>query len=411
MHVTGIIAEYNPFHNGHARMIEAVRQRLPGTAVIALMSGSFTQRGEPAILDKWQRAMAAICGGCDLVLELPFVFAVRSAQDFARGAVLLLERLGIATHLAFGIEHDDIQGLQHCAKMIDAPCLQEKIHAGLQEGHSYAEALTEALAAETGMEKATLKQPNTILALEYLRSLHLTGSSMEPVPIQRQGAGHKDTDLLGSISSASAIRKEAQKNSPAWDELKTALPPASFDALWKDRNSFPQADMFHKLLLSSLYRMNLPQLREIHGINEGMEHRILSAAREALSLPALLDGIASRRYPRSRIQRVLAHLLFGFAWEQASSFDRCGPQYVRVLAFNDTGRMLLRGIRNRNRLPLITKTSRFLRSADLSRLPDDLPSLQRMMRFDCLGTDMRELCRPIPIPCGKDFLQSPLYMQ
>ncbi len=411
MHVTGIIAEYNPFHNGHARMIEAVRQRLPGTAVIALMSGGFTQRGEPAILDKWQRARTAICGGCDLVLELPFVFAVRSAQDFARGAVLLLERLGIATHLAFGIEDDDIKGLQNCAMRMDAPFLQEKIHAGMQKGHSYAETLTEALAAETGIEQATLKQPNTILALEYLRSLHLTGGRMEPVPIQRQGAGHKETDLLGSISSASAIRKEAQKHFPRWESLKTALPSASFDALWKDRKTFPQAGILHKLLLSGLYGMNLPQLREIHGINEGMEHRILSAAREALSLSALLDGIASRRYPRSRIQRMLAHLLLGLTWKQARSFDRCGPEYVHVLAFNDTGRLLLRDIRRRNNLPLVTKTSRFLRSADLSRLPDDLPPLQRMMRFDCLGTDMRELCRPIPIPCGRDFLQSPLYMQ
>ena len=409
MHVTGIIAEYNPFHNGHAWMIEAIRTSAPETSVLALMSGSFTQRGETAILDKWQRAEAAVAGGCDLVLELPFAFAVRSAQDFASGAVRLMERLGIVHRLAFGIEGNGnhLPALQEAAALIDTPEVQECLHAGIREGQSYAAALAAKLSACTGIHAALLKQPNTILALEYLRSLHLAESPMEPLPILRKGSAHHDSSLGKGIASASAIRKELEQPSPHWENLACVLPGISFCQLKKQSCHLPRAELFHRLILAKLCGMGYRQMREIQGINEGLEYRILSAAQESCSLSELLDRASSKRHPKSRIHRALACCLLGLTWAEAGEFDRRGPQYARVLAMNGRGRALLRAIREKSALPLITKTSRFASSKHLHQSPGELTLLQRMLRLDCIATDLREICVPGKGSIGKDFLRSP----
>lgn len=409
MRVIGIIAEYNPFHKGHAYMLEEVRRKFPDAAILAIMSGSFTQRGEAAILDKWQRAQMAVQGGCNLVLELPFAFAVRSAQDFARGAILLLEGLGIVNGIAFGMEFDAPKKLQKAAQLIDTERIQKKIHAAVREGKSYAAALTSALSESLGLDETLLKQPNTILAMEYFRTLHLIKSGITAFPIKRHGTGYHDTSMQESIASASAIRRELRKTTPDWTALARVLPETSHQCL---KQHIPPAgsELLYRPFLARLWAMNPRQLQEIHGINEGLENRLLASIQRTHSLEELIQETASKRYPKSRIQRIVPHLLIGFSKEQCAESDRPGPQYARVLSFDDKGRELLCGIKAKGTLPLITKTSHFLTGKEMRLQPEVLTPLQRMLRLDFLASDLRELCRPQISRFGKDFLSSPVYV-
>ena len=207
MQVAGIIAEYNPFHHGHAYQIQTLRKRYPDIRIVAIMSGSFTQRGAPVLLDKWTRAAHAVTGGVDLVLELPFVFACRSAQDFARGGISLLSRLGIVSHLAFGMEAAELAPLVNAAARIDAEPVQRYLRKHMDEGHSYAGALTRALTTDAILSEEMLRAPNNILAIEYLRALRLLAPQIVPIGIRRRTAQHRDTHLHAGITSASSIRR------------------------------------------------------------------------------------------------------------------------------------------------------------------------------------------------------------
>ena len=187
----GIIAEYNPFHAGHAYQIAQIK-KITGAEIVAVMSGSFTQRGEPAILDKWTRAKLAVLGGVDLVLELPFISAVRSAQDFARGGISLLKNLGVVDKLAFGAELADVEKLKLAARVFEKENFTEKLHALMSQGISYAAAVTKILSKITGLDEKILRQPNTILAIEYLRALP---EKISPLVIERIGAAYDDLTL------------------------------------------------------------------------------------------------------------------------------------------------------------------------------------------------------------------------
>lgn len=409
MHVIGIVAEYNPFHNGHAHMVRELRKKYPDTAILAVMSGSFTQRGSAAIMDKWSRARMALQGGCDLVVELPFVFAARSAQDFARGAVLLMNRLGIVSEMAFGTECRDPEKLWDAAALIDTPCIQDALHASIGTGQSYAHALAAELSARTGLSQSTLREPNTILAVEYLRSLHLTGSCIAPLPVRRRGAGHNDIGLYGNTASASGIRKKLLEHGPDWDALSRVLPETSMRLL-REGGEFPKDERLYRPLLAILLTKSHGELQNIHGINEGLEYRILSMLPVSRSLHGFICAVSGKRYPKSRIRRILIHVLTGFQWSHGAAFDRIGPQYARILAFNDRGRLLLRRMKHIGSLPLITKTTHVLSSADLHREPRELTPLQEMLRFDCLATDLQALSYACPRVAGSDFLTSPAYL-
>lgn len=406
MHVTGIIAEYNPFHNGHAHMIRALREVMPDTSVLALMSGSFTQRGEAAILDKWQRAEAALAGGCDLVLELPWAFALRSAQNFARGGVDLLNRLGVVNCLAFGMEPGNPEEIKKAALLVDTPKIQEEIHQRIQQGNSYAAALSSSISHATGLSEEQLKQPNTILALEYLRALHLTKSSIIPFPIERKGASHHEARLGDGIASAGAIRRELRRPTPNWRALENTLPETSLRFLGEKEHLPPPDALLHKLLLARLSVMSHEELREIYGVNEGLEYRILAALPAPNPSQFLLE-ISGKRYPKSRIRRTLAHILLGFTRELAEKMDVSGPQYGRVLAFNHKGRILLRAMREKSAVPLIARTGTYLHSRDLHRSIRELSPLESMLRLDCLSTDLWGILQPEALSPGLDFLRSP----
>ncbi len=412
MHVTGIIAEYNPFHKGHLCQLEMLKQRKPDTHVIALMSGSFTQRGEAAVLDKWTRARLAVLNGCDLVLELPAVYALRSAQDFARGGVTLLHRLGICNALAFGSECTDEKSLCAAAEAMDSHVVQALLHDDLQKGHSYAAALCRALSLSTGLEEQLLRQPNTILALEYLRALRKEASSppMLPILLPRKGSAHHDSKLEGEFSSGQALRKALEEDAPAWDAIERSVPPAVPEQLrYARQQGLPDMERLYRPLLARLLSMNDADCRKIYGINEGLEHRLRKAVRDTGSLEGIIGKASGRRYPESRIRRLLIHILLGFTKEASASADASGPLYARVLALNDRGRKLLREIGKISKLPVITKVAPYLDSRSLQRPPGERTPLQNQLAPDFLSTGLRGLTLTPPETLLSDFVTSPVY--
>ena len=424
MQITGIITEYNPFHYGHQYQIKKIRQRQPDSPIIAVMSGSFTQRGDAALLSKWDRADLAIQGGCDLVLELPFAFACRSAQDFARGGVRLLERLGIVNTLAFGAETADLAALQNCAAAMDEPSLQAELHDAIAAGASYAAALTACTAARTAVDTAILRQPNNILAIEYLRCLRR--SSLQPLLIPRQGASYHDACLDSPNASATAIRRalslaasrcSGQPTARLTDQLtmveqqalNKAAPAATIAALQTlTAAELPSIERLWLPLRTILLQTSLPTLRQIHGINEGLEHRILDQSTLTNSYAGLVRAVTTKRYPASRIARTLLYLLLSMPSTDISLFDESGPLYARVLAADPVGRSLLRQIKTCGSIPIITKTSTFLTTNKRREGINSLAPRERMLAYDTLATELRQLCQTSSDQ-NNDFQRSPIF--
>ena len=413
MDVIGVIAEYNPFHYGHAWQLRELRRRFPSTdGVIVVMSGSITQRGTPAVLDKWTRAGHAVDGGADLVLELPFVFACRSAQDFARGGVSLLMQLGVVSHLAFGTEAADIAPLERAAREIDTEKIQHRIAHGLSMGLSYATALSSALAEQLGIEERILRTPNNILGMEYLRALHAKDADITPLALPRKTAAHGEARLRSGITSASSIRTVLERDVPSWEHIAACVLP---NVLGDLRRTHPHALPSHgellRLLRYEILTMTDTELRSIYGISEGIENRLVRALRMAETYEELLTHASSKRYPKSRIGRLAIHLLLRLQKAQAEDFDHAGCLYIRLLAFNGRGRMLLRRIKKFSPLPIITRTAEVLSSDARARSPAKLSLLQQMLSFDTRATELRTLTLPQQhgSVCGTDFLTSPIY--
>ncbi len=337
----GIIAEYNPFHNGHLHHLrEAKKTGLPAIAVI---SGSIMQRGEPAFLDKWRRARLAVLNGVDLVLELPCAFSLRSAEFFARGAVGLLAASGCVKYLACGVEHPDY-AFPALAQAAASDAYKGLLQQALRSGMAYAAACAAALAA-LGHSGPVLEQPNDILALEYCKAL--SGCGITPLFIQRRQAEYNAAAISGSIASARAIRtaisaghcQQAQNCVPAsvWQELSHAC---GYDER-----------LFWQLISYRLRMLEKSAIAACCQCSEGLEN-LLKQAAGCTTLAEALALCGSKRYPAARIRRLFVQLLLH---RPRAAFEQSQPAYLRVLAFNDNGRALLKSMRADASLPVITK--------------------------------------------------------
>ncbi len=398
----GIIAEYNPFHAGHEYQISQARKIFADAEIVAVMSGSFTQRGTPAFLDKWTRARLAISGGVDLVLELPFTSAVRSAQDFARGGVRILSRLGIIDKLVFGAEVADLSALQAAAKIFDEEFFHDELRGKMAAGISYAAAVTKILSRVTTLDEEIFRQPNNILAVEYLRALP---ESISPVLIPRIGASYGDLSLREKFSSAAAIRAAVREKNPEWGKISASVNKKSLDELKLAKENLIREELLFRPILSKIFTSRLEDLREIFGMVEGLEFRIIDAARSAKNFDELIKKIVSRRYPTSRVKRLLLHLLIGLTAEEISQVD----DFARVLAFNERGRILLKRIRAESTLPIVTKVAQHLTSRDIleNRLVEPY---KKNLALDVVATDLRGILFDCSRPAGQDFLTSPIFL-
>ena len=284
MEAVGIIAEYNPFHNGHLHHLLEAKKQSGAEAAVCVMSGNFTQRGEAALLDKWQRAELAVRCGLDLVIELPLVFALRSAQDFARGGVRLLSQLPAVKSLAFGTEHADLQLLHKISATAQSASTQLLLQENLKLGQPYAAALAHAIERQCGVSENILKEPNTILSVEYLNAIKIFHAPLTPLPIERIVSHYADSKITASLASAKAIRCEIAAAVPDAMLLKSALPSPvcqTLHGLLNRPDRLPATEYLATALLAKLRQMNYRQLQLLLGITEGLEHKFLQAALSA----------------------------------------------------------------------------------------------------------------------------------
>lgn len=356
MAVAGIIAEYNPFHRGHAWQVQEVRRRLGAdTAVVACMSGNFVQRGDFAILSKHPRAEAALAGGVDLVLELPTPWSAATAERFAQGGAAVLAASGVVTHLAFGCETGALPPLAAAAECLDSPAFQEALGRYAGRGMTFAAARQAAARGLVGGAADCLSMPNNILAVEYLRALNALGSSMKPLALPRLGAGHDSREEDGFLSAA-AIRDRILSGGH-WAE---ALPPATAAVLRREmeRGRAP-ADWRNcqRAILARLRRMEEAEFLPYDGGGEGLYHRFYAAVHAQAGVEDILTAAKTRRYPLSRLRRML--LLSYLGRPQAGQGQT--PPYLRVLGIGARGRTLLRRMRESASLPVIVKPGRVRR--------------------------------------------------
>lgn len=352
------MAEYNPLHLGHSYHLRTAREKLRAWATVVVLSSDFVQRGEPACLDKMTRARMALANGVDLVLELPVLFSCHNAGVFAKGAIDLLAATGVVTDLAFGVEDDLTNASTISDILIQEPLsFKESLRMNLSEGYSFVEARAMALESLVPGAGALLAKPNNSLALAYLTHIRARRYPMVPCPVRRIGAGYHD-EGRERIMSATGVRKAVA--SEGLQSVSRALPPESKvilgESLEKGCAIFSM-EPYWRLVRATLIRESLEHLRSMAEMGEGIERRLKKAAMESHCWDDFLDRTTSRRYPRGRIQRHAAHVLLGVDHWTNRAAQRLGPPYIRVLGAREKGRFLLREMRDKATLPVVTKSS------------------------------------------------------
>lgn len=350
MAICGIVCEYNPLHLGHKYQIDQLRETGSADLIIAVMSGHFVQRGEPAIVDKWTRARMALETGCDLVVELPLVCAVSSADDFALGALKVLSLLEIDS-LSFGMELENKKELEAYAARLDTEEYEREVRRLLDEGYSYSQASNMALIKDGG-EIAS----NTILGLAYLRAMKQLGLELDVLPIRRRGSAYNEPGLEQNLASALAIRTALFSKLVDWKQLEASLPPSVYRSLLGVHKLVHPND-FSSLLLSRVFRLKQEGLRNIRGVIEGLENRIYEIAMTNPSFTDFAAEVSSKRYTEAGIKRIFMNILFGI--EKGSLFDRVATlDYVRVLGFNQRGRAHLSKLSPTNKAKILSNLAR-----------------------------------------------------
>lgn len=384
-----IIAEYNPFHNGHAYHIAQTRAMTGAKTIVVIMSGNFVQRGDCAICDKFSRTRMALAGGADLVLELPLPFACATAETFAAGGVGIADALGCVDYLSFGTECGDVQQLTAAAKAVSDSTLKPLLDKFLAEGKPFAAARTEAVREAYGDDMAALLcLPNNTLAIEYLRALDRLHSGIQPIGILREGAAHDSADTSGSFASATAIRRMLSDG--ARDNAAKFLPESSWELLCApiEQGSAP-ADITRceRAILARLRGMTREQLANLPDISEGLENRIFESVRHAVSLDELYAAVKSKRYSHARVRRIVLSSFLGIRAVHSQRLP-----YLRILGMNARGRLLLSAAKPK--LPLISCYKH------IQGLPQEA---QNVYRLECHADDLWALMPPSIQPCGADM--------
>lgn len=360
--VLGIVAEYNPFHNGHLYHLAESKRQANAEFSICVMSGNFTQRGNTAIVDKWSRARMALESGVDLVVELPLIYSISSAENFAFGSISILNRLGIVDAVSFGSETGDVSILNAFAEILyeEPKEYLSLLEHELAKGVSYAKAREKAILmylSDIRKYANVLSNPNNILGIEYLKALKRLKSEIKPLTIKREDVGHNSTKIVNGIASSSTIRKFIKKP----DVLSQVVPEATFSIL-EDKLKHGQIvrsiACFEKEILYKLRTMSIEQIANLPDVSEGLENAIKSAANSCNNITDLISLIKSKRYAQTRIQRILLYALLDITEQDMINSTKVTP-YIRVLGINSNGKKILSEIAN-SRLNIITSPKKFL---------------------------------------------------
>lgn len=359
--ITGIIAEYNPFHNGHAYQLEQARLLTGCDFLVVVMSGDYVQRGAPAVFDKYTRARMALACGADLVLELPVACSCASAEFFASGAVSLLDGLGCVDFLCFGSESGNLQSLMEPARILakESPVFQEALRRGLSLGLSFPAARKEAFRA-CASNPDILDLPNNILGIEYLKALLQRESSIKPVTIKREGQGYHDTLLDSGFASASGIRrflKQEEAPLSALPALKESLPDPVMEVL-KDTlaHTLPVwEEDFSMLLRYELLRQSASDLTRYADISPDLGRRLKNCADKFSSFSEFVALVKTKDVTYTRITRALFHILLNLTGEDTR--NSVAMPYARILGFRKDHSRILGLLKENSRIPIIPKAA------------------------------------------------------
>ena len=388
--VVAIIGEYNPFHNGHAYHLQKTKEIANADYVIAIVSGSFVQRGNVSLIDKWSKADMALSNGIDLVIELPTVYSISSAENFAYGAIKILNSLKVVDTLSFGSEFCDLDALQKIADiLLEEPAeFKTLLEHELSKGISFPKARENALLMylnDIRKYANILSSPNNILAIEYLKALKRTKSKIKPMAIKRINVGYNDLGTKNNFASATAIRKKIIDNTPAG--ISKLMPAKSYKILYNSIQKghyVKDITAFEKQILYVLRKMSVEEISCLPDVSEGLEHSIKNAADSCNTIDEFMNIVKTKRYTATRIQRILLYALLGITKDDMKNSQKVQP-YIRVLGMNEKGKELISKLsRFRSKLDIITSVKKYIDSN-----PDK--NLQNMLNIDINATNIYTL--------------------
>lgn len=375
MKICFTIAEYNPFHLGHAKHLAYMKKDLGAEYVVVLMSGNFTQRGEPAILNKFKRAEHAIKAGADAVIELPSVFATGNAETFAKGAINIISSLGVEGGLCFGVEGGEKQEFLDLAYSLNNESKEYKkaLKEHLENGVSLAKAKFLAL-KETGKEfnENLISSPNNVLGVEYTKAILSYGANLEIFPMKREG-DHNDTTLKKGITSATSIRKMLKSGKVK--KLKGNLPLF----VYKDLKEYPND--FDKILMASALTTSAEDMAKLPDCTEGLENRIKALAKDNVTVDELIEKVTTKRYTSTRIRRILTANLLGITKGLVND-SITSPLYAKILAVNGENKEIISILSQNANIPVLTRKSNLI---DLKK------TAKKCFEIDVLANDLYSL--------------------
>ena len=390
--VLGIISEYNPFHNGHLHHLIESKKITNSDYTIVVMSGNFTQRGDISIIDKWAKTKMAIDNGIDLVIELPTLYAISSAENFASGAIKILDSLGIVDFVSFGSECDDISVLTDIANVLYSEPTEYKtlLSHELSKGESFPKAREKALMMYLNDVRRfanVISGSNNILAIEYLKALKRQKSNIQPIAIKRQGSTYNDDTIPQNSRFASATAIRNMCHSIDISDLQRFMPESSYNILndsIQNGNIVKNFSDFDKLIIYTLRKMSSAEIADLPDVSEGLEFALKNAANSCNTTVELLSNIGTKRYTKTRLQRILLYAVLGITKKDMQISINTKP-YIRILGFNDKGRDLISEISKHNpKLELVSSVKKFMDKSSNK-------NLKMMMEKDIWATNVYTL--------------------
>ena len=405
--VVGIIAEYNPFHNGHSYHIQNTKAQTGADFVVAVMTGNFTQRGNTSVINKWEKTKMALNGDADLVIELPTIYSVSSAENFANGAVKILNELGIVDTISFGMEADDVSTLNNIANVLvnEPPEYKTILEHELGKGNSFPKARENALMMYLNDIKRyanVVKGSNNILAIEYLKALKKQKSSIVPFGVKREKVYYNSTKIIDEYASATGIRNLLLHNQ--LEEVRKVVPAKSYSILLNNlRQGTYVLDIiaYNDEIIYKLRSMTVKQIANLPDVSEGLEYLIKDVSNKTNNLIELINGIKSKRYTQTRIQRILLYALLGITKKDMEMSKKITP-YIRVLGCSEKGKILLSQINSKAKV--ITSLKKYEVSNKNKRFCiGKQKALNRMLEIDKTATDIYTIGYKKDSKAGLDY--------
>lgn len=389
--VLGIIAEYNPFHNGHMYHLQKAKEQSGAQYCICVMSGNFVQRGNTSIVNKWKKAEMALLNGVDLVIELPTIYSVASAEGFSLGTIKLLNNLKIVDAISFGTETSDFAALNNISSIVNEEPMKYKsiLNSELKKGLSFPKARENALMLYLNDNKRydnILNTPNNILAIEYLKALKKIKSTIQPIPVKREKVYYNDNVIVDEFASATAIRKLLKNEE--FSEIRKVVPKSTYQILKKETelgNVVLDLSRYEKEIIYNLRRMTVSEIAELPDVNEGLEHSLKNAANYSNDITNLINIVKTKRYTVTRIQRILICALLGITKRDVGMAKKAEP-YIRVLGFNEKGKELISRINKQNpKATVITSVKKF---QDKNNNNKNSKIYKRLLDIDIFSTNV-----------------------